>query len=117
MRVAEIQSIMQMLKIQQKECNCELIAYQRVRAAYRSYRSYLVKLEEAKTNKYKAKYARAMSLRFMKLAVSFRRRAMMLQRRSVKYSVKAKQTVAKYVLFSGKSKVSLSKYQMTIKKY
>lgn len=82
MRMSEIKSIMKMLEIQQKECKCELMAYNRVKAAYAEYRAYLLKVAAAKQDHFKASSARQMALRFMRSAMQFRKMATSLQKMS-----------------------------------
>lgn len=73
MRLAEIQRIMRLLSYQQKECHCELLAYNKVKAAYQEYKNYLIKVTMAKQQKLRAETARTMSLRFLRSAVAYRK--------------------------------------------
>jgi hypothetical protein len=108
MRMSEIKSIMLMLEKQQKECQCELMAYNKVKAAYAEYRAYLLKVSMAKKDKFQASSARAMALRFMNAAVQYRKMALSLQKMSMKYAYQAKSSSSQFALYTSESKTYLN---------
>jgi len=115
--MAEIRSIMKMLEVQQKECQCELMAYNRVKAAYAEYRNYLLKVSMAKQDHFKASSARVMALKFMNAAVQYRKMALSLQKMSIKYASQAKSSSGQFAIYTQESKTYMSKFQMVMKKY
>lgn len=103
MRMEEIRSIMKMLEVQQKECQCELMAYNRVKAAYADYKKYLLKVSMAKKDYFKASSARAMALKFLNAAVKYRKMALSLQKMSLKYASQAKNSSSQFALYTQES--------------
>lgn len=116
MRLAEIEKIMKMLNVQQKECKCELFAYRQVRFAYSQYQMYLKSVQSLKANTYKANAARVMSLKFLRSAMFYKKRAAVYQATSHQLAERSTNQQSQYAMYSHQSKQFLSQYQMVMKK-
>jgi len=101
---------MSKLEQQQKDCNCELYAYQRVKAAYRQYKAYLMKVSYAKEAKFRAASSRRMAVKFLNAAIRYKKFAMRLQDLSARLAHKASSASSQFAIYESQSKTYLSKF-------
>lgn len=106
-----------MLTVQQKDCKCELFAYQQVKYAYAQYQSYLKSVSSYKSSKYKANAARLMALKFLQTAIIYKKRSFFFQSTSAKLASRSSSQKAKFAMFKQQSASFLTQYQMTMKRY